>query len=119
MLLLSVHRRHSPLINRRRLSLLPLALSFKIVRFASCPIQDDWTPQWSWHGFRYIEVTVPHHMSWGPEEVGAVVCYPMRTDVDLIANISTSDPFLAELRQVRDRAATVDCSLVSGPPAVC
>ena len=29
--------------------------------------EDDWTPNWSWHGFRYIEVTVPHHMAWGPE----------------------------------------------------
>ena len=21
---------------------------------------DDWTPSYSWHGFRYVEVTVPH-----------------------------------------------------------
>jgi hypothetical protein len=33
-------------------------------------------------------------MKVGPEEPGAVECYPMRTDVDLIANFSSSDPFL-------------------------
>ena len=31
---------------------------------------DDWTPSYSWHGFRYIEVTVPHGMKVGPEEPG-------------------------------------------------
>ena len=72
---------------------------------------DDWTPSWSWHGFRsigcpammclrhcccsltltaariihccfrYVELTVPSDMHWGPEEVGSVVCYPMRTGI--------------------------------------
>jgi hypothetical protein len=36
----------------------------------------------------------------GPEEAGAVECYPMRTDVDLIANFSSSDPFLDSLRRL-------------------
>ncbi len=84
---------------------------------------DDWIPSYSWHvrirsylavsrsnlpltydgtlpaqGFRYIEVTVPHGMKVGPEEPGAVECYPMRTDVDIVANFSSSDPFLDQLR---------------------
>ena len=49
-------------------------------------------------GFRYIEITVPHGMKVGPEDPGAVECYPMRTDVDIVANFSSSDPFLDQLR---------------------
>ena len=54
----------------------------------------------SMQGFRYIEVTVPHGMQIGPEEPGAVECYPMRTDVDVVANFSSSDPFLDQLRNL-------------------
>ena len=55
---------------------------------------DDWTPSWSWHGFRYIEITTPH----GVTASDAIECYPMRTDVDLVANFTSSDPFLDDLR---------------------
>ena len=69
---------------------------------------DDWTPAWSWHGFRYVEVTAPAGV-----EVAAssVECYPMRTDVDVVTNFTSSDPFLAQLRQlVRN---TFDSNLMS------
>ena len=72
---------------------------------------DEWTPSYSWHGFRYIEVTVPHGMKVGPEEPGAVECYPMRTDVDVIANFTSSDPFLSEIRTLNRN--TFDSNLMS------
>ena len=72
---------------------------------------DDWTPSYSWHGFRYIEVTVPHGMKVGPEEPGAVECYPMRTDVDIVANFTSSDPFLSDLRTLNRN--TFDSNLMS------
>ena len=48
---------------------------------------------------------VPRGMHVGPEEPGAVECYPMRTDVDLIANFSSSDPFLDQLRTLNRTAS--------------
>eukprot|EP01047_Picozoa_sp_COSAG01_P055638 COSAG01_NODE_6218_length_3786_cov_2.327638_2_plen_354_part_00 len=56
---------------------------------------DEWAPSWSWHGYRYIEVTVPLGVTLGPD---SIECYPMRTDVDLVTSFSSSDPFLDELR---------------------
>ena len=40
---------------------------------------DEWTPAWSWHGYRYIEVTVPSGVKLAPD---SIECYPMRTDVN-------------------------------------
>ncbi|CAB9517107.1 Alpha-L-rhamnosidase [Seminavis robusta] len=57
----------------------------------------QWTPSWSWHGFRYIEVTTPSSVRL--EDV-SIRCFTMRTDVDLVANFSSSDPWLSDLRQV-------------------
>ena len=78
---------------------------------------DDWTPAYSWHGFRYIELTVPHGVS---VDADAVECYPMRTDVELIANFSSSDPFLEQLRVSSPFSSTQlggGCSSINLPNA--
>ena len=68
----------------------------------------DWTPSWSWHGFRYIEMTLPPSL---PLSDVSVECFTMRTDVDVVANFSSSDPWLSDLRQlVRN---TFDSNLMS------
>eukprot|EP00041_Stephanoeca_diplocostata_P037610 m.1430057 g.1430057 ORF g.1430057 m.1430057 type:complete len:1055 (+) comp25071_c0_seq3:71-3235(+) len=54
-----------------------------------------WTPQFSWHGFRYLEVTHPANVV---VDAHAVTCVTMRTDFDVVANFTSSDPFLADLR---------------------
>ena len=69
---------------------------------------DDWTPAYSWHGFRYIEVTVPHGVA---VDASSVECYPMRTDVEVVANFSSSDPFLERLRTLNRN--TFDSNLMS------
>ena len=56
---------------------------------------DEWAPSWSWHGYRYIEATLPSGVKFFTD---SIECYPMRTDVDLVANFSSSDPFLDRLR---------------------
>jgi alpha-L-rhamnosidase len=55
----------------------------------------DWTPSWSWHGFRYIEVTLPAAV---PLTNFSVECFSLRSNVDVIANLSSSDPWLSDLR---------------------
>jgi alpha-L-rhamnosidase len=72
---------------------------------------DDWTPSYSWHGFRFVELTVPLGMTIGPDTAGAVECYPMRTDVDIVANFTSSDPFLSDLRTLNRN--TFDSNLMS------
>ena len=57
----------------------------------------DWTPAWSWHGFRYIEVTTPTFVSL--DDI-SIRCFTMRSGVDLVANFSSSDPWLSDLRQL-------------------
>ena len=69
---------------------------------------DDWTPAYSWHGFRYIEVTAPLGVS---VDATSVECYPMRTDVDLVANFSSSDPVLEQLRTLNRN--TFDSNMMS------
>ena len=69
---------------------------------------DDWTPAYSWHGFRYIEVTAPLGVN---VDATSVECYPMRTDVDLIANFSSSDPVLEQLRTLNRN--TFDSNMMS------
>ncbi|CAB9522605.1 K05989 alpha-L-rhamnosidase [Seminavis robusta] len=57
----------------------------------------DWTPSWSWHGFRYIQVTLPAGIHYSKHF--QVDCFTMRTDVDVIvSNFTSSDPWLDELR---------------------
>merc|ERR1719469_796837 len=56
---------------------------------------DEWTPAWSWAGFRFIEVTAPRNVA---VTEAAVECYPLRTDVPLVSNFSSSDPALQDLR---------------------
>ena len=68
---------------------------------------DDWTPSWSWHGFRFIELTLPA----GAGLTADVECYPMRTDVALISNFTSSEPFLTELRTLSRN--TFDANLMS------
>lgn len=69
---------------------------------------DDWTPSWSWHGFRYIEVTVRKGLAITD---GGVECYPMRTDVEVVSNFSSSDPFLQDLRTLTRN--TFDSNMMS------
>jgi len=57
----------------------------------------DWTPSWSWRGFRYIEVTVPPFLSMQDIKMD---CFTMRTDVDAVANFTSSDPWLSDMRQL-------------------
>jgi hypothetical protein len=48
---------------------------------------------------------------WVHNTAGAVVCYPMRTDVDIVANFSSSDPFLDEIRTLNRN--TFDSNMMS------
>ena len=57
----------------------------------------DWTPSWSWHGFRYIEATIPQDLD--PDDL-YMECFTMRTDVDVISNFTSSDPWLSQLREM-------------------
>lgn len=70
--------------------------------------RDEWTPAWSWHGYRYIEVTMPAGVMLAPD---SITCYPMRTDVDLVTNFSSSDPFLTDLRTLTRN--TFDSNMMS------
>ena len=68
----------------------------------------DWTPSWSWHGFRYVEVVLPAIIR--PEDFH-LECFTMRTDVDAISHFSSSDPYLTNLRTlVRN---TLDSNMMS------
>jgi alpha-L-rhamnosidase len=69
--------------------------------------EDDWTPSWSWHGFRYVEITLPP----GAALTAPIECYVMRSDVDLISNFTSSDPFLAEMHTVNQN--TFDSNMMS------
>lgn len=64
--------------------------------------------RYSWHGFRYIELTVPHGVT---VDATSVECYPMRTDVEVIANFSSADPFLDQLRMLNRN--TFDSNMMS------
>ena len=60
---------------------------------------DEFTPAYSWHGFRYIEVELPIGAELiGPNDGLGAVCFAMRTDVKLVAHFASSDPRLGHLR---------------------
>ena len=71
----------------------------------------DWTPKWSWHGFRYIEVTAPSILSFDNDDI-TIDCFTMRTDVDTVFNFSSSNDWLSnDLRQLVKN--TYDSNLMS------
>lgn len=57
---------------------------------------------------RFIEVVVPEGVS---VTQSSVECYPMRSDVDIVTNFTSSDPFLADLRQLTRN--TFDSNMMS------
>eukprot|EP01065_Artemidia_motanka_P025898 TRINITY_DN30832_c0_g1_i1.p1 TRINITY_DN30832_c0_g1~~TRINITY_DN30832_c0_g1_i1.p1 ORF type:complete len:944 (+),score=232.22 TRINITY_DN30832_c0_g1_i1:49-2832(+) len=55
----------------------------------------QWSPAWSWHGFRYFDIEVPSGVT-----VHAVTCHPMRSDMPTVTTFESSDPALSTLRQL-------------------
>ena len=69
---------------------------------------DEWSSgAYSWHGFQFVEVHLPE----GVKLEGDVHCYPMRTDVELVANVSTSSPALDRLHVLNRN--TFDANMMS------
>jgi hypothetical protein len=68
-------------------------------------VADTWAPQWSWHGFRYIEMSLPNgvlvpndgtvHGSGGG---GSIQCFPMMTAAPAVSSFDSSDGVLSEIR---------------------
>ena len=68
---------------------------------------DRWGTAYAWHGFRFLEVSLPE----GAKLLADVVCHPMRTDVDRVANFSSASPALDQLRTLNRR--TFDANMMS------
>ena len=69
---------------------------------------DEWsTGAYSWHGFRFVEITLPV----GAALVHDVTCYPLRTDVARVANFSSSSAQLNRLSTLNRH--TFDANLMS------
>ena len=66
-----------------------------------------WTPSFTWHGFRFIEISeVPLNVT-----IESIVCYPMRSDVAVTGKFDSSNALLNRIH-VLDRQ-TAEANMMS------